>query len=721
MFRELQKASYLLLSSILLAGCGGSSALVDIDTIEPLSMEEVSGTRLAHLTEGEKEGQLQKYLDNSVVISSDNLIKISDGDFSAIENVLVGIDKVLAGKNIKKPDGTDYISKEFATYLALEFAKTPYTWVRTTAEPIGFDASSRLYFVDVTYKTTTNYKAVLPDSKIPKGSQFEDTLKESRYSEYMAYMDAKITNPESAQYMYTNFVNKWGNVSDILMEQSGKTLLQRAGGSKSESIGAYTYSGLLEDSTMKNGATMTIRYVFQYNYNLGEETSIGVSSLYIKEYNMDGKDKYLDIEEDRDNLEAQSLDILRPFIKDSLLSYNRVVEAGNHIGLNSLYVNYGKYDKYYTELNNSAYTNFGEFVFKIIGRKGTEVQVVVEKQTQQRGKGTNMSMPTYRDKILYNLVLSSDDKVKIKNSYLLERTLIGEPTSVVKNITGVSDKLQFSSSVFSEANEEKVMQKLKDFLQLVYQNDTSSSAFASTIDLGVSDSTMAKVIDYMSNVKGANSKVNYIVKWNSRTNVYVSLTLREIFLFDDYNLDTESTIEFVNRNDSWYVMNYNRELAIKTESGKIAEMKGVISQNKPEGSVDLQFNKETGMIEEISAAESIGEKGDNAKLQNRLEKEKTNSPAKEVEKEEEQEQPVEEQVEEVEPPVEEQPVTEPEQTVQEQTVPEQTEPQPPQTQQQPTAPTTEQQTPSTETTVPQDNTANEGANEQVKTEEIIEF
>lgn len=648
---------------LLLTGCNNSAGLEDVMSIDPLTVAEVSGTRLATLTAEEKESTIKNYANNSIVVSSDNLIKISDGDFSAIQTVLTGIDGVLKGKQIKKPDGTDYISKEFATYLALEFAKTPYTWQRVSAQPIGFDASSRMYFVDVTYKTTQEYKKVIPDSKIPRGSQFETDLLDARFTEYNMYMDKKFNSPEEGSVLYNSFVSRWGNLDEIFLEQSGMTLVERAGKDKVDSLGSYTYSGLLEDSKMKNGASMTVRYVFQYNYNLGEETSMGVASMYIKDYMLDGKDVYLEKEEDRENLEAQSLDLLKPFISKTLLSYHRLVEAGNDVGLNSIYANYGKYDKYYQELNNVAYTRYGEYVFKIIGRKGTEVQVVVEKQTQQRGKGTNMSMPTYRDKILYNLVLSADDKIKIKNSYLLERTLIGEPTSVVKRVSGVSDLLQFSTSSFSESNEQKVMDNLKTFLQLVYLNDTSSTTFASTIDLGISDSTMAKIIDYMTNVREANSKINYIVRWNTKTNAYASLTLREIFLFDTHNLDTESTIELVNRNGTWYVMNYNRTLAIKTDSGRIVENKGVFSQNKPEGSVDLQFNEDTGMIEEIGTTNVIKQEPANGNLQERLEGTKNTEQGIETEPEEQpivEEQPmVEEPVveQQVEQPVTEQPVT----------------------------------------------------------------
>lgn len=608
----------LLSFSVLLAACGQDKG---ISEIKPLSLSEVSGTRISNLTQQEQSNLVYDYVSNSMVVDSASLIKVSEQDMKGITQTIAGIDEVLKGKQLKRADGTEYISDEFTQFLLLEMAKTPYTWKRTKVTTQGMDAKSRLYFVDVEYQTTSTYKNVIGDSKIVKGSPMEDSLKASRYQEYMSYMSAKETNSPDVQQLMASFTNKWGSIGDILKEQQGKTLLQRTRElSSKSSIGSITYSGLLEDTTMTNSATMTVRYVLKYNYNLGEEMAMGVNALYIKDYNLQGKEKFIDMEEDNDALVKQSLDLVRPFIKNTLTSYNRAVEQSNHIGLYSLYDNYAKYDKYFIELNNTQYTNFGAFAFKVLGREGEQVKVLVEQETKQRAKGTHTSMPTYRDKYIFTMVLSNEDKVLVKNAYLLERILIQEPASIINSIeTKNSDAIAYSSSKFTEANEKAVTQNLKDFLQVIYTQDTNSTTFAGLVDMGISDTTMAKIIDYTTNVGDSEFKVNYITNWNTRSNVYVSVDLREIFVLNDYNLDTESTVEMVNRNGRWYIVNYDRRLAIKTEKGKIVEMKGVFTKNSPEGTVDLIFNEETGDIEEVGEAVQNVDTTNRPSVESRLE------------------------------------------------------------------------------------------------------
>lgn len=590
----------LLGSSFILAACDIG---FEASSVEPMTFSEVSAGRAVSLaqtlSQTEQEKLVYSYINNSILVTEDNLIKVGEAEFKEVEKMLTGIDKVVQGKEVKKPDGTEYITRQFTNALLMEFARTPYTWNRVSQEAIGFDASSRMYFIDVVYKTTDEFKKVIPDSTIVSGSEIEEQLKAERYSDYTNLLSAREDGGDEAQTAHSKFQSRWGSIGTILEEQQGDFLVDRISNDETrrKGLGGMTYSGLLEDNNMKQGATMTVRYIFKYNYNLGEETSLSVDSLYIKNYELDGHNQYTDLEEDKDALVAQSLDLLKPFIKNTLISYQRAVPSYNKKGLHSMYVNYGKYDKYYAEQDAVYYTNYGNLTIKVIKREGTLIQVIVDRQVQTRPKGSKMTMPTYREKVLYNMEMSRDDKVRIKNSYLLQRILVGEPTSIVKNIDGVSNQIQYSSTKFSEANEQKVIDTLKNFMQIVYENDTSSQNFADTIDLGIGAATMARMMEHIGAVE-SNRKYNYIISWGSRTNSYVSLNIREIFEVEGYNLDTESIVELVNRGNSWHVINYNRTVAIKNAAGKIASNKGVFSMNTSEGSVDVRLNEDTGKIEE---------------------------------------------------------------------------------------------------------------------------
>ncbi|MNV43457.1 hypothetical protein D3C71_1351700 [compost metagenome] len=191
-----------------------------------------------------------------------------------------------------------------------------------------------------------------------------------------------------------------------------------------------------------------------------------------------------------------------------------------------------------------------------------------------------MSLPTYDERLLYTLVLDNDDKIRIKSVTLLDSTLVGEPISVIKNVSGISDLIQYSGESFTDTNKAKVEEAIKSFNEVVFQAKIGTDAFSNTVDLGVSQSVVQKMSDVITAIPNATRKVNYIVSWNTKTNVYVSLTIREVFETTEGNYDTESVIDLVNRGGVWKVVNYTRVLNVKTQNSASASLKNALSENK---------------------------------------------------------------------------------------------------------------------------------------------
>lgn len=559
----------LTLTAFFLSACSDS----DIQSMQPLTMEEVAGNRLAQMTQEEKDGLIYQYVSDRITVDKENLIAIDPGDSRKIDTLLENVNKNIRGADNKA------LKEEFSNYMLTEFARTPYEWKQSTVDYVGFDASTRFYFVDVTYTTTDEYKRVIPTSSIANGSSTEEAQKQARYSDYIYYLTMKQNTPEKAPQALTDFQNRWGTYLEIQQEQQGVSLLQRT---KLESqttggLGKLTYTGLIKESEFNTGAKMTFRYVFKYQYNLGEETDLHVESLYLKDFELNGSEALV-TKLDKDNVNG--VEVLKPFVDKLINSYNKAVEESNDIGLYSLYTRYGEIDKYFNDLNEYTYNSSGSYTYKVLQRRGTNLLVEVDRVNQIRAKGSNMSLPTYAEKLIFNLVLNNDDSIKINSVNLLKSELIGEPLSVVKNVSGVSEIINYSDQSFTAENEKKVLDTVKTFSEIVLHADVANEKFSQTVDIGISDVALKRITDNVTAITDAKRKVTYIVSWGTKTNVYASLTIREVFEGGSENYDTESVIDLVNRSGEWRVVNYNRVLNVKTSTSNVDAKKALVEHTR---------------------------------------------------------------------------------------------------------------------------------------------
>lgn len=557
-----------LTTTILLVGCSSKGS---ISKISPLSLEEVAGSRLAKLTNDEKEGLIYRYVSDTITVSKDNLIDADADDKLAIGSLLSRVNKDLA-------DGTSKtLTADYANYLLLEFSKTPYTWAQSSYEVLGFDPASRLYFVDVTYKTTGNYKTVVPTSKIPLGSKTEEAQKNKRYTDYLSYLTYKSTGAvDKAMIALNQFTTAWGTPESVIAEQQGTSLLARTQQASKGDIGSLTYSGLVSESKLNIGAEMKIRYVLKYNFNLGELTDLGVNALYVMNYNLQNYEKMLT---SYSSSGGYGVEVLKPFINETLTSYHKAVEGSDYSGLNDLFSNFGSVDKYYSDINKYMYTHVNGYNYRVLQRvNDNTIAVQVNRINNQRAIGSGMSLPTYEETLIVYMTLDVDDTIRIRSVNLLSSKLTGEPMSVIKNVSGVSDMIQYSGTTFANTNKVKVEEAVKKFAEVTFDATVESDKFTSVVDVGVSQSTLLKISDSVQAIPNATKKLNYIVSWNTKTNVYTSLTLREIFTTPEGTYDTESVIDLVNRNGDWKVVNYTRTMSVAT-SGNTLSSKNSLSEN----------------------------------------------------------------------------------------------------------------------------------------------
>lgn len=564
----------LLLICGVLSGCGVSfdkeeqEALEVLKNTAPMKPEEVVNTRLVATTNEERESAMYKYIIDRIVVDPALLLKVSSADEKNINTLFTNINHQLEGKEYQ--NGANPLIDEYANYLLLEFSRTPYEWEESNKNILGFDPSARLYFVDVTYRTTSAKKNIVPDSKIPLGHPDAEAMQKKRYNDYIAISkmryDNSLTGYTSANYeeKVKEFNDTWGPEEDIFREQQGVSLYERTKELRKENsgIGLLTYSGLqsLGDKTFSKGAVMTIRYVLKYDLNLGEETEMVVDALYMKDYKLD---EVSDIIANYKYDDTASIEVLSPFIDQLIWSYNKCVEESNFDGLYSLHEDFSTIDKYYEGIRDYTYNSIGGYTYDVIKREGHTVTVKVSRTNQIRARGAEMSLPTYDETLLFILELGRNDKILIKNIYLLERTMIGEPLSVIRNVAGISEKIQFSTVAFSEANRAAVIETLKKFTQLITNGDYSSSDYVAVVDLGVSQNVLNKISSSIKSIVPVKT-ASYIINWDSATNVYCNLTLRQVFECENGNYDTEAQVSLGNRNGTWKVVNYTRTVNIKS-------------------------------------------------------------------------------------------------------------------------------------------------------------
>lgn len=632
----------------------------DMEALKALTFEEIAAQNV--LSADAKENMVYRYVTDTVTIDTDKLIAVTDVEKDALINVVTQVNKAL------KTGVTDIISADMLNYVLWEMANTPYSWEYDTMEIKGVDAATRLFFVDVTYKTTDEKKTLIPDSVIVRGDSNEVALKAKRYSDYMIWLESqpdysapgskwlslieseRLTanamsvfvyglkydsvmdgytvdaqkkaeiatvdtfvdkNVEERSWQEYTFEDRWGSLEDIFATQDGVTLVDRlqqynkkneitstenrenvsedvdatvnedvnsetdietqdnyAEDVTTDGLGVYTYGGLTEVA-QDYGATMTFRFVFKYKYSIGTDTDMEIQSLYLYDYNLDASENLINAYTTET---IKSADVLLPFINRTIKAYRKAEEESNHEGLYDLFVTYDKYDTYIADLLSYAYISNGGFTVQPIGRKGDEVAVVVTQRTQKRAKGTYMSMPTYQERVLMKVKLCEDDKVRIVSVTILDAILIGEPLSIIRDVTGVSDKIAYDSTAFTTYNASAVENIIGEFekIQLNYNGTDLDASVYDTIDLGMAITEKAKMLDAFKTVSAINPTQMsvWLTSYETRSNLYCNVKLREVFFGETGNLDAESVIGLLNRNGEWFVISYNRTLTVDTESVK---------------------------------------------------------------------------------------------------------------------------------------------------------
>lgn len=596
-----------LLSSVLImgafTGCSTSNATDKVKSeTKAFTAEEIKATK-ASMSASEKEQLVYSKLSDSVQVDKSKLVEVSDADRKAIEARVADINTALkSGKASYTVGENEYsygISEDSLNYMLLKFANSPYSWKMSECKIEGMDAPTRLYFVDVEYTTTSDKKTVLPQSIIVEGEPEQENKLKKRLSDYTAYLaELDGGNADKAAKALAEFEKTWGTVSNAVNSQNTISPLTRTSMQKNTNIGAYTYAG--ENADFKaESATLTFRFVFGYNYNTGEEADLTLKAVYQYDYKTKGVEDYIDsLRSDFNGKE-----IFEPLVKRLVYTYMTAVDENNSIGLYSLFTNYSGYDKYYYDYDSYTYHKNGSYLYELLGRSknadgssGNKLYVLVTYNNKERVKGSSMSQPSYSNRMIVTVEINNDDTLGIAGVTNLDSKITGEPKSVIENVTGVSEQLLFSESSFTESNKEKFEETLKNFLQLELTQNFDSSAFTNCIDIGIDQEELEELQETISAIN-SDEMAAWIVSYNTKSNSYISVNLREVYLGSNgKGNDTESTVEFLNRNGKWAVISYVRTVNVEVSGSSINE-KNCFEHYKKDGDTVTSVKKDVAVVE----------------------------------------------------------------------------------------------------------------------------
>ena len=184
------------------------------------------------------------------------------------------------------------------------------------------------------------------------------------------------------------------------------------------------------------------------------------------------------------------------------------------------------------------------------------------------------------------MVIDEDD-VFLEGETILRTTLTGEPVSMIKDVSGIADKIASDEKSFTVENEIAVLEAVKRFskAQLVYSSQSSTP-----IESGILDTTAGNLDEIKTTMsldtfkyseetktnvletdRAATEKIVWLGTWASKSNMYCRVRVREYFKCAQGDIDTEAYIGLVNRGGNWLVVSYDRILDSQIAGQEISD------------------------------------------------------------------------------------------------------------------------------------------------------
>lgn len=528
----------LMITTSLLTGCTNEE-INALNSISALNTE--SAIQSLKLSASAEEAAVYAQVSDRVLLDLTALDAVTDIDKQAVVSYMESVDAQLCG-TLDASDGV--IDDYYTNYLLMEFEKTPYYWQRTQMNIRGMDAKSRSIVVDVTYKTIDFEKNVQDSSFIALGEPNYEQMLEVRYQRWISILSSKFSYSNSDwQTAYNKFVEVYGEPEDIIEAQKAKSLTTQI----YEKGNQGTYNGLVNSEDEQSGATMTVRYILVPDYVLGINQGFDCKHMYVLNYALD-KDPTANKELYNEEGSAKIADS----VYELIYSLNRAIDEDNYTGLYSLIHNFESVDKYYSDLFDTTYRKHENFTISLFDISGAKIECGVTEATKIRAKGSNMTMPIYKERWYYTIELI-DSKLQVTDAVLISSELEGEPVINTEEV----ETTGFTSKIVLDSEDKRDLESLiANFGSLQLLGDTSSDKFSEVVDTSISNSQMTELKTNMMSVSGA-TRVTWISSYLQGQSNYASIRCKELFQKSDNSINEATvTYEFINKGNRWYIYSY---------------------------------------------------------------------------------------------------------------------------------------------------------------------
>lgn len=558
----------LALSTVCITGCTDNE-VKKLQQLEPASnlSADRNVTAVSALSSKDREALIYNQVSDRNLIDTTTLDEVVDSDVAVIEDYINSACEELKGSS------GEVLSDGFVNYILAEQEKTPYTWEKSNVEILGLDSASHSYVVDVTFSTTGSKKDVKPKTPIPLGCPDYAIKAENRLTKYIELLDMKrgTSDEDSFKDYYKDFVKVYGDPEDIIKAQQDYSLRDEAKDGK-----FITYTCNTDSSYENTAATMKVRFILTYNYAYGINLGITCDHLYITDYSLVSNP--LEDREPQKTEEAQNLEDSVDYV---IYSYNRCIDDNNYSGLNSLIKDFGNYDKYYYDMFEYSYRKIQGYTVSIYEVNGTKVLAGVTRVRKSRAKGTEMSYPSYEEKLLYELELV-DDKLLISNEVLLSSSLVGEP-AIVSNaegsITGFTSKVEISSQ-----DKKDITEVINKIGQLQVDKIDNGDDFEDVVDISVSAKDLEDIKETLYSIDVVR-KYSWIKSYNIAYTNYIQLTALEVFYMEDGTAyECNTTMSFIYKNNSkWQLVGYTRTSMEEINGNSVSDKSAIAVNNRSDG------------------------------------------------------------------------------------------------------------------------------------------
>lgn len=530
-----------------LTGCSGSE-IAQLNSMKSLNSEAENDSY--SMTLNEKQSMIYASVAERSLLDLSVLSECSEEEITAVRQYMDTVDGQLSG-SVSKENGV--IDQCFTDYLLSEFQRSPYFWQRTKTAIRGIDSESRSIVVDVTYNTIGFNKEVIGDSFIVKGEPNYKEKESVRFTRWDNILAAKTGGRSDWQADLDEFIKVYGEPQEIFESQRNLSLTEQV----FETGNQRTYSGVVDNEADQQGGTLTVRYVLVPKYVLGVNLGLSCKNLYITDYSVTD-----DITKNFETFKEDGYATIADNVSKVIDSYFKCIDEADMSGLYKLTDNFKGLDKYYEDMFDTTYTKHNGFEVSLFNIEGTHIKAGVAISSKVRAKGSNMTMPTYKDRYYVEMELV-DEQLKVTNMTLLSRSLEGEPAIDTED----ADSEGFVANIDLSNDDKASIEKLIcDFGALQLQGDKASDKFMDIVDYSMSEKKLEAMKKDISAIQGQ-KKVVWLQNYQQGTSNYASVKCREMFQKEDNSIvEATVTYEFISKGDKWYVFDYNILSSVKLDT-----------------------------------------------------------------------------------------------------------------------------------------------------------